>query len=164
MLFCCISLLPSAQTTFRLNAFERSYIDGMAPTPAIEIGGKEIPSQPTSRQPEYFIYLLNKKHASFTIASVWIKKQWYPASIKKLGYGPVLIDNITMKKDTLIANREGYVWQIKITGKSKKAIAKKDLSKLVNENELVIKLHDRQGRHLIRSVKTITRLEPERGQ
>jgi hypothetical protein len=69
-----------------------------------------------------------------------------------------------MKKDTLIANKDHYIWQIKITGGSKKSVVPKDLSKLVKENELVIKLRDSQRSYYIRSVKAITRLEPERGQ
>jgi hypothetical protein len=165
LLFCFAGLLLTAQTTFRLKAFERSYIGGIAPTPAIEPGGKEIPATVNNPQPEYFIYVLNKKNTTLRTETVWIKKRSYPVSTKKLSWGrPVLIDNITMKKDTLIANKDSYIWQIKITGGSKKVLVTKDLSRLVKENELVVKLRDSQGRYYTRSVKNITRLEPERGQ
>jgi hypothetical protein len=87
LLFCFAGSLLTAQTTFRLKAFERSYIGGAAPTPAIELGGKEIPAEVNSRQPEYFMYVLNKKNTTLKTENVWIKKSSYPGNHKKIKLG-----------------------------------------------------------------------------
>lgn len=150
--------------SLRLKAYQRGYISGVAPTPTVEIGGKEIAAKPTIHEPEYFIYLLVNKVPYLKIERVWINHQLYLASINKVNEKPVLLDN-GKKKDTLIKYTDEMVWQIKITGKDKTGITpKKDIKAQVKSNELVIRLNDQNGHAYTRTQKQITVLEAVRGQ
>lgn len=164
ILFFSVGLLAAQKNSLRLIAFQRNYISGVAPTPVIEIGGKEISVRASTPEPEYFIYLLSKKLSSLKIESVWIKKHLYPASMVNVPCKPVLLTNGLRQKDTLVGYTDEDVWQIKITGKAKNTKPKKDIAALLRENELVVKIADKQSRYYTRSVRYITKLEPDRGQ
>lgn len=151
-------------SSLRLKAYQRSYISGVAPTPVVELGGKETTSKTVAAEPEYLIYLLAFKVPYLKIERVWIKNQLYTASINKVITKPVVIANGN-KKDTLIKYTDETVWQVKITGKDKTGIKpKKDIEDQVKANELVLRLLDQNDRVFTRTAKQITVLEAVRGQ
>lgn len=160
-----LSVLAQKTTpSLRLKAYQRGYISGVAPTPTVEIGGKETAAKPTTHEPEYFIYLLANKVPYLKIDRIWINHQLYLATINKVNEKPVVLDN-GKKKDTLIKYTDEMVWQIKITGKDKTGMTpKKDIKDQVKENELVIRLKDQNGHLFTRTLKEITVLEAVRGQ
>lgn len=164
MLFFYAALVTAQKPSLRLQAFQRYYISGMAPTPVMEVGGKEIMPQGNVKEPQYFIYLISDKLPSLQIKTVGIKHHLYQATIHKIDCKPVVITS-TVQKDTLVRYTDDDVWQINITGKAKNNnTPKKDIAALLAENELVIKLQDKQGKYYIRTVRHITTLESERGQ
>jgi hypothetical protein len=150
--------------SLRLKAYQRSYISGVAPTPIVEIGGKETATTTLASEPEYFIYLLANKVPYLKIERVWIRNQLYIASIDKINKKPVVIAGFK-KKDTLIKYTDEMVWQIKLIRKDTTGIKpKKDIANQVRANELVIRLNDKAGTVFTRTVKQIPVLEAVRGQ
>lgn len=150
--------------TLRIKAFQRSYISGVAPTPVVEIGGKETSASSSAHEPTYFIYLMAHKLPYLKIERIWIKNQLYTATINKVNKKPVVL--VTGKiRDTLVKCTDEMVWQIKITGKDHTGInPKKDIEDQVKDNELVIRLNDQAGHLFTRTLKQIPFLEAERGQ
>jgi hypothetical protein len=168
----CILLALSIQSVFaqktspslRLKAYQRSYISGVAPTPVVEVGGKETSIATKSQEPTYYIYLLANKVPYLKIERVWIKNQLYLATITKINQKPVVLDN-GKRKDTLVKYTDEMVWQVKITGKDHTGITpKKDIDDQVKANELVLRLVDQNDHVFTRTAKHITVLEAERGQ
>jgi hypothetical protein len=163
ILFFMVLSAVAQKASLGLKAFQRYHISGLPPTPVIEVGGKETEVKPTPSEPEYFIYLIDFKMPLLKIESLWIKRHLYQAAISKVSCKPVLLDN-GIQKDTLVADTGQEVWQIKITGKTKKhSTPAKIISTRVAENELVLRLYDKQGRYYTRFVKNISQLEPARG-
>lgn len=164
MLFFTSTVLVAQKSSLQLKAFQRYYISGMPPNPVLEIGGKEVEVKSKTTEPEYFIYLITKKIPSLKIESVWIKKQEYQATMQTVACKPVVI-NTAFRKDTLIKYTEETVWQIRITGKENNLkTVKKNISSLLLENELVVKLRDRKRCLYTQTVKHFITLESERGQ
>lgn len=164
MLFFTSTVLVAQKPSLTLKAFQRYYIGGMPPNPVLEVGGKEVKVISKTAEPEYFIYLISAKHPSLKIESVWINKQRYQATMQTVSCKPVVI-NTAFRKDTLIAYTEENVWQIRITGKEKNLqMSKKNISPLLLENELVVKLRDKKGSLYTQTVKHFISLESERGQ
>ena len=163
MLFSTVLVLAAQKPIVKIQAFQRYYISGVAPTPIIEIGSKETAARNTS-EPEYFIYLIACKVPDIVIESIWIKQHLYQAAINKVACKPVVISN-GRRNDTLVQYTDDVVWQISITGKGKdNSKPKNSISAAVSANELVVRLHDKNGRFYTRSVKNIAPLESERGQ
>ena len=164
MLFFTTAVLVAQKPSLTLKAFQRYYIGGMPPNPVIEVGGKEVDVKSKTAEPEYFIYLITGKIPSLKIESVWIKKQLYQATMQTVACKPVVIKT-GFRVDTLIQYSEENVWQIRITGKDKNLkMNKKNISALLLENELVVKLRDRKGSLYTQAVKHFITLESERGQ
>lgn len=164
-----LSLLAKGQTntpttpSLRLRAYERVFISGVAPSPVIEVGGKETKVQVVPTKPVYYIYLIANKVPYIKIERVWIKQQLYTATINRVATKPVLIEN-GKQKDTLVKYTDEAVWQITIkdlvTNGTK---PKKDIADKVAANELVLRLNDKNGAVYTRVAKTFTKLEPQAG-
>lgn len=164
MLFFTSAVLVAQKPSLTLKAFQRYYISGLPPNPVLEVGGKEVAVKDKSAEPEYFIYLVTDLIPDLKIESVWIKKQLYQATMQRVACQPVVINNV-LRKDTLVKFTGENVWQIMITGKEKNLqLSKKNISPLVLEKELVVKLRDRKGRTYTKTVKHFISLESERGQ
>jgi hypothetical protein len=162
LFFCNFLLVFSQKPTLKLKAFERYTISGVANTPEVAVGGKEVVEKPKSNNPEYFIYLIANKVPYIKIERVWIKQQLYTASIIKVTQKPVIQQN-GISADTLIKYTDEAIWQIVLKGKDKTNIKpKKDIAKLVAANELVLRLIDKNANTYTRSVKAITKLEAVR--
>lgn len=167
--FLGLSLMANGQTnssttpSLKVKAYERIFIKGVAPSPVIEVGGKETKVQVTPTKPVYYIYLIANKVPYIKVERVWLKQQLYTASITRVPSKPVLIDN-GKQKDTLVKYTDEAVWQISIkdlvTNGTK---PKKDIAAQVAANELVLRLNDKKGAVYTRAVKTITKLEPQAG-
>lgn len=150
--------------SLQLKSYQRGYISGVAPTPTVEIGGKQTEAASAAREPEYFIYLMAYKVPYLKIERIWIRKQLYKASIHLITDKPVVVKN-GIKADTLVKYTDEVVYQIKITGKDNTGIKpKKDIAKQVKANEMVLRLTDKNGKVFTRTAKHISILEAERGQ
>ncbi|OYY21936.1 MAG: hypothetical protein B7Y69_08225 [Sphingobacteriia bacterium 35-40-8] len=165
-----LSLLAKGQTntpttpSIRLKAYERVFVSGVAPSPVIEVGGKETKVQVIPTKPVYYIYLIANKVPYIKIERIWIKQQLYTATITKVASKPVLIEN-GKQKDTLVRYTDEAVWQISIKDKVTNAAtkSKKDIANKVAANELVLRLNDKNGCVYTRVAKTFTKLEPAPG-
>jgi hypothetical protein len=167
--FLGLSLVTHGQTntptnpSLRLRAYERVFINGVAPSPVMEVGGKETKVQVIPTKPVYYIYLIANKVPYIKIERVWVKQQLYTATITRVTTKPVLIEN-GKQKDTLVKYTDEAVWQItlkdKVTNGTK---PKKDIADKVAANELVLRLNDKSGAVYTRVAKTFTKLEPQAG-
>ncbi len=155
---------PAIKPSLKLQAFEQYFISGVASSSSIiEVGDKEIPITPKKNEPQYFIYLIANKVPYIKIERVWIKQKLYTATILKITQKPVVLKNGKFS-DTLIKYTDEAVWQLTLKGPDSSNIKpKKDISKLVAANELVLRLNDKNGKLYTRSVKIITKLEAARG-
>ena len=164
-----LSMVAKGQTntpttpSLRLKAYERVFINGVAPSPVMEVGGKETKVKVIPTKPVYYIYLIANKVPYIKIERVWIKQQLYTATITRVPTKPVLIEN-GKQKDTLVKYTDEAVWQVNIkdlvTNGTK---PKKDIADKVAANELVLRLNDKNGYVYTRVAKTITKLEPAAG-
>jgi len=162
-LFCQGQTNTPTTPSLRLRAYERIFINGVAPSPVIEVGGKETKVQVIPTKPVYYIYLIANKVPYIKIERVWIKQQLYTATITKVGIKPVLIEN-GKHMDTLVKYTDEAVWQISIKDRVTNGTKpKKDIADKVAANELVLRLNDKNGYVYTRAIKTITKLEPEAG-
>jgi hypothetical protein len=154
--------IPSTPS-LRLRAYERVFINGVAPSPVMEVGGKETKVQVIPTKPVYYIYLIANKVPYIKIERVWIKQQLYTATITRVVTKPVLIEN-GKQKDTLVKYTDEAVWQITIKDKVTNGTKpKKDIADKVAANELVLRLNDKSGAVYTRIAKTFTKLEPAAG-
>ncbi len=167
--FLCLTLLANGQTntptspSLRLKAYERVFIDGVAPSPVIEVGGKETKVQLIPTKPVYYIYLIANKVPYIKIERIWIKQQLYTATITKVTSKPVLIES-GKQTDTLVRYTDEAVWQITIKDKVTNGTKpKKDIANKVATNELVLRLNDKNGYVYTRVAKIFTKLEPQVG-
>jgi len=167
--FMGLSLVTNGQTntptnpSLRLRAYERVFINGVAPSQVIEVGGKEAKVQMIPNKPLYYIYLIANKVPYIKIERVWVKQQLYTASIKRVATKPVLIEN-GKQKDTLVKYTDEAVWQVTIKDKVTNGTKpKKDIADKVAANELVLRLNDKSGAVYTRVAKTFTKLEPQAG-
>lgn len=167
--FLGLSLMANGQTntsttpSLRLRAYERVFINGVAPSPVMEVGGKEAKVQIIPTKPVYYIYLIANKVPYIKIERVWIKQQLYTATITRVVSKPVLIAN-GKQKDTLVKYTDEAVWQISIKDKVTNGTKpKKNIADKVAANELVLRLNDKSGAVYTRVAKTFTKLEPEAG-
>jgi hypothetical protein len=167
--FLGLSLIAKGQTntssnpSIRLRAYERVFINGVAPSPVIEVGGKEAKVQVIPTKPVYYIYLIANKVPYIKIERVWIKQQLYKATITRVPAKPVLIEN-GKQKDTLVKYTDEAVWQVQILDKVTNGTKpKKDIADKVAANELVLRLNDKKGYVYTRVAKTFTKLEPAAG-
>ena len=150
--------------SLKLKSYQRGYISGVAPTPTVEIGGKQTEAASAAREPEYFIYLIANKVPYLKIERIWIRQQLYLATIDLVTSKPVILKNGN-KADTLVRYTDEAVYQIKITGKDTTGIKpKKDIADEVKANEMVLRLTDKYGKVFTRTAKHISILEAERGQ
>jgi hypothetical protein len=163
--FLGLSLVANGQTnipstpSLRLRAYERVFINGVAPSPVMELGGKETKVQVIPTKPVYYIFLIANKVPYIKIERVWIKQQLYTRVANK----PVLIEN-GKQKDTLVKYTDEAVWQITIKDKVTNGTKpKKDIADKVAANELVLRLNDKSGAVYTRIAKTFTKLEPQAG-
>ena len=164
VLFFSAIVSAAQKSSLTIKAFQRYHIGGLPPGQVIEVGGKEVITQPKSSEPEYFIYLLAYKMPSLKIESVWIKKNAYTASINKVACKPVILNN-GIQTDTLVRYTDEDVWRILITGKRKNySKPAKNMATLVTGNELVLQLSTKSGTRYTRAVKYIATLESTRGQ
>lgn len=153
----------STNPSLRLRAYERVFINGVAPSPVMEVGGKEAKVQIIPTKPVYYIYLIANKVPYIKIERVWVKQQLYTATISRVATKPVLIEN-GKQKDTLIKYTDEAVWQVSIKNKvTKGSKPKKDIADKVAANELVLRLNDKSGAVYTRVAKTFTKLEPQAG-
>lgn len=169
MAFLGLSFLANGQTnkpttpSLRLRAYERVFINGVAPSQVIEVGGKEAKVQMIPNKPLYYIYLIANKVPYIKIERIWVKQQLYTASITRVTTKPVLIEN-GKQKDTLVKYTDEAVWQITIKDKVTNGTKpKKDIADKVAANELVLRLNDKTGAVYTRIAKTFTKLEPAAG-
>ncbi|MEY2903698.1 MAG: hypothetical protein RLY89_2804 [Bacteroidota bacterium] len=167
--FLSLSLVANGQTnipstpSLRLRAYERVFINGVAPSPVMELGGKETKVQVIPTKPVYYIFLIANKVPYIKIERVWIKQQLYTATITRVANKPVLIEN-GKQKDTLVKYTDEAVWQITIKDKVTNGTKpKKDIADKVAANELVLRLNDKSGAVYTRIAKTFTKLEPQAG-
>jgi hypothetical protein len=167
--FLGLSLVANGQTnipstpSLRLRAYERVFINGVAPSPVMELGGKETKVQVIPTKPVYYIFLIANKVPYIKIERVWIKQQLYTATITRVANKPVLIEN-GKQKDTLVKYTDEAVWQITIKDKVTNGTKpKKDIADKVAANELVLRLNDKSGAVYTRIAKTFTKLEPQAG-
>jgi hypothetical protein len=167
--FLGLSLVTNGQTntpttpSLRLRAYERVFINGVAPSPVMEVGGKETKVKVIPTKPVYYIYLIANKVPYIKIERVWIKQQLYTATITRVVTKPVLIEN-GKQKDTLVKYTDEAVWQITIKDKVTNGTKpKKDIADKVAANELVLRLNDKTGAVYTRVAKTFTKLEPAAG-
>lgn len=167
--FLGLSLVANGQTntattpSLRLRAYERVFINGVAPSPVMEVGGKETKVNVIPTKPVYYIYLIAHKVPYIKIERVWIKQQLYTATISRVASKPVLIEN-GKQKDTLVKYTDEAVWQVTIKDKVTNGTKpKKDIANKVAANELVLRLNDKNGAVYTRVAKTFTKLEPQAG-
>lgn len=166
LMACSINSAYAQKTSpsLKLKSYQRGYISGVAPTPIVEIGGKQTEAASATREPEYFIYLIANKVPYLKIERIWIRQQLYLATINLVSTKPVIVKNGIMA-DTLIRYTDEAVYQIKITGKDSTGIKpKKDIAHEVKANEMVLRLTDKNGKVFTRTAKHISILEAERGQ
>lgn len=150
--------------SLQLKAFQRGYISGVAPTTNIAFGGKESNDTTLSQEPEYFIYLIAYKIPNLKIERVWIRQQLYLVSMDKIQNKSVLLKDNNIK-DSLLKSIDQAIWQIKIIRKDSSGNPpKKDIINQVKENELVLRLTDKNGHSITRNIKKIKVLEADRGQ
>ena len=159
-----VSGLAAQNPTLRIKAFQRYFISGVAPSTILEMGGKETSTASGKQEPEYFIYLIAYKIRDLSIGSLWINHHPYEAVIRNISCKPVIIPN-SIGNDTLLPYTDEAIWQVSITGRGKEGVkTTKALKALMANQQLVLKLVDKQGRNYTRTVKKITQIESERGQ
>lgn len=166
LLACSMSSSFAQKTTpsLRLKSFQRGYISGVAPTPTVEIGGKQTEAASAAKEPTYFIYLIANKVPYLKIERIWIRQQLYMANIHLITEKPVVVKNGS-RADTLVKYTDEAVYQINITGKDSTGIKpKKDIADQVKANEMVLRLRDKNGKVFTRTAKHISILDAERGQ
>ncbi len=107
---------------------------------------------------DYYIYLISNDVSFFRLERVWINKELYQAGISRVTNKPVLVKTGN-KTDTLVRYTDEDVWQISIQAKAEgnyKPI--KEIADIVAQNELVLRLYDKNGKLHTRQVDRITRL------
>ncbi len=108
--------------------------------------------------PDYYIYLISNDVSFFRLERVWINKELYHAGISRVTDKPVIVTTDS-KTDTLVRYTDEDVWQISIKAKAgDKFKPIKAIADLVAQNELVLRLYDRNGKLHTRQVERITRL------
>lgn len=163
LIFCFAASSQSRIPAIQLSAFKRSILNGVAPSPIINVGDEEIAKSDIPAQSEYFIYLIAHKVSNLQLKQVWIQQELYTATLSRVTSKPVLLEN-GKHTDTLVKNTKQAVWQITITGKEITGTQpKKVIANQVASNELVLTLSDRKGTLYIRTVKNITQLKPFAG-
>ena len=164
ILLSTVSYAQNASVT--LKAYKRFYVSGKAPEPETvsEIGGKEVAREKKKPEPTYFIYLTTNKVPYLSIDRIWINQELYLGKMEKIAETPVISEK-AFGKDTLVKFTDETVWQIVITGKPEtNSKPKKDIQRLVANNELVLRLYDKKGVLFTRTVKNIKLLESVRVQ
>lgn len=153
----------SRTPSLQLKAFERIILNGVAPTPEINVGDEEITKTAMPVQSEFFIYIIANRVSNLKLEQIWIKQELYTATISRVTSKPVLLKD-GKHTDTLVHNTKEAVWQISLTGKDLTGIQpKKNMAIQVAANELVLRMSDKNGAIYNRTVKKFSQLKPFAG-
>jgi hypothetical protein len=153
----------SRTPSLQLKAFERIILNGVAPTPEINVGDEEIKKNAMPVQSEFFIYIIANRVSNLKLEQIWIKQELYTATISRVTSKPVLLKD-GKHTDTLVHNTKEAVWQISLTGKDLTGIQpKKNMAIQVAANELVLRMSDKNGAIYNRTVKKFSQLKPFAG-
>jgi len=157
------ALGQSRTPSLQLKAFERIILNGVAPTPEINVGDEEIKKNAMPVQSEFFIYIIANRVSNLKLEQIWIKQELYTATISRVTSKPVLLKD-GKHTDTLVHNTKEAVWQISLTGKDLTGIQpKKNMAIQVAANELVLRMSDKNGAIYNRTVKKFSQLKPFAG-
>lgn len=164
---CCLTGKLSAQQSkslFELISFKKYSIPGMAPTAVIEWGGKETDISRSAGSPSYFIFLKATDPITFSIKKIWIAQKSYGVIAERMNKLPYVLED-GKQKDTLIADKPGTYWQLKIqTIDTLPASVNKSLAALIKSNELVLSVQLKSGIQYRYTNKRIRQLVAERRQ
>jgi hypothetical protein len=157
------ALGQSRTPSLQLKAFERIILNGVAPTPEINVGDEEIKKNAMPVQSEFFIYIIANRVSNLKLEQIWIKQELYTATISRVTSKPVLLKD-GKHTDTLVHNTKEAVWQISLIGKDLTGIQpKKNMAIQVAANELVLRMSDKKGAIYNRTVKKFSQLKPFAG-
>ena len=162
IVFLMLATSTQAQTLI-VKAFERNSISGVAPSPTINIGGKESIEPTNNTNPSYFFYLIASNALHVSIEQVWIKQTCFSAKLTPLKTQTILLKN-SSDSTTISAAKNTSLWQIQVLGKSTKIVNQQKLLALISKNNLVVLLKDTKGRRYTRLIPQIIELEAERLQ
>jgi len=160
--FLMLATTTQAQTLI-VKAFERNSISGVAPSPIINIGGKESNAPSINTNPSYFFYLIAANYLQVSIEQIWIKQTCFSAKLTPLKKQTILLKN-SNDSTTISATKNTSLWQIQVLGKSTKIVNQQKLLALISKNNLVVLLKDTKGRRYTRLIPQIIELEAERLQ
>jgi hypothetical protein len=106
----------------------------------------------------YYIYLITNKVPYMKLEKVWINNKLYTASLERVTEKPILHQKGT-KVDTLVKYTDELVWKVNIKGKADDSFKpKSDISDIVAQNELVLRLYNSDGTLYTREVKQMSKL------
>lgn len=160
LFICSAALCQSRTPVLQLKAFERITLNGVAPTPEIKVGDKEIVAGALPAATDYYIYIISRRVPNIMIDQIWLKQESYSARISRVSSKQVILEN-GKYSDTLVKYTNEAVWQINIQEKDMTGIQpKKNIANQVANNELVIRLKDSKGSVYTRTVKKIIQLRP----
>ncbi len=163
LFFGAAALGQSRTPALQLKAFERITLSGVAPTPEIKVGDKEIVATALPAATDYYIYIISRRVPNIMIDQVWLKQESYSARISRVSAKQVILEN-GQQTDTLVNYTNEAVWQIIIQEKDMNVIKpKKNVANQVANNDVVIRLKDNKGSVYTRTVKKITQLRPFAG-
>ena len=162
IVFLMLATTTQAQTLI-IKAFERNSISGVAPTPIINIGGKESIEPTNNTNPSYFFYLIASNYLHVSIEQVWIKQTCFKAKLLSLKSPTIILKNST-DSTTISATKNTSLWQLQVLEKLTKIVPHQKLQALISKNNLVVLLKDTKGRRYTRIIPQIIELEAERLQ
>lgn len=151
----------SQEPSLRLKAFKRfTKNDVNTSKTGNTVIGEKAKSTPYTDEPEYFIYLIAYKVPYLKLERVWLHQNLYQVTLVKVAGKSVILRNTGYPNDTLVRYTDETVWKVTLKGMVEGNMKpKKDIEKLVFQNELTFRLNDNKGTMYTRSVKQITLLQ-----